>query len=158
MALGNRYGIDLGNVLSAESAIKSARLNIKSRELQQEKEGAGRALRKNVLDVKSNVLAEKELSKWEEHGLEGGYTEPTETLPQEEINRLSSIAPEVAGQIEQTAQAQQRQESLTKYYESKGVPKEEAVLRASGFNKDIETFNKEFQAKDKATQQSIKDN
>lgn len=158
MPIGSQYGIDMGNILSTESAIKSARLNRKGRELELEKETAGRGLRKNVLDIGTNVLKAKEFKAGQESGLEGPMEQPIETLPQEEINRLSSIAPTVAGDIRKQEQTRQRQDSLTKFYEAKGVPKEEALLRASGYNKDIDTFNKEFQLKDEATQNNIKDN
>jgi len=156
MPTGSQYGIDVGNILSTESAIKTARLNRKSRELKMEKEEAGTLLRKNVLDIGQNLLQSKEAMIAE--GIEGPAPKPLETLSQEEVNRLSSIAPIVAGDIEKAEKVKQRESSLTKYFESKGVPKEEAVLRASGYNKEIDTFNKEFQAKDKVTQQNIKNN
>ena len=100
MAMGNQYGIDMGNILSTESAIKTARLNQRGKQLEIDKIEAGNALRKNALDTKSNLKYTKEFEQFKEAGWVGDGLKPIETLPQEEVNRLSSIAPEVASNLE----------------------------------------------------------
>jgi hypothetical protein len=110
--LGNQYGINLSNILSTESAIKSARLNQKAKQLEIDKEEAGNALRKNVLDTGTNALNSKEAMIAQ--GIEGPAQKPIETMPQEEVNRLSSIAPVAAADIQKQAKAQAINKHLKK--------------------------------------------
>jgi len=126
----SRYGLDLGNILAQASNIKSARLDIQQKERKLDKQAAGDKLRANVFS-------------------EDG-------LPQEEVNRLSVLAPAVAKDIQATQQKTAQVESLTNYYMKRGLPKEEASLKATGYAKDIDTFDKEYRTKTKFEQEQIR--
>jgi len=128
----SRYGLDLGNVLAQASSIKSAQLGIKQREQELEKVEAGRKLRRNVL--------------------------APDGLPQEEVERLSVLAPGAAKEIKETQQYEQTIKNLTSFYEKKGQSKEEATLRATGYAKDIDTFDQEYRTKTKFEQEQIRTN
>ena len=59
MPTDNQYGIDLGNILSKSSNIKTARLNREKNQLALDKEKAGIKLREDELNKKSNILANR---------------------------------------------------------------------------------------------------
>ncbi len=150
MPTGNRFGIDLGNILSQASTIKSAKLQQEKYALLLKKEESGTKLKANVLAKRRNVLRAEETDESMQGGMEGGFAEQEPTLSEAEYREASSIAPEVVEQ-------QQQQQSLTKFYESQGATREEAKLRAQGFSSDINNFSKEFRLKTKEHQQIIKD-
>lgn len=141
MPAGSQYGIDVGNILSQSSNIRTARLNRERNQLALDKEKAGIKLREDELDRKSNLLAEEATDESMQGGMEGGYSEPIETLPQEEVNRLSAIAPEAAATIQKTKQDEANIANMTQFYVGKGDSKEEASLKAQGFAKEIQTAN-----------------
>jgi hypothetical protein len=152
--LGNQYGINLSNILSTESAIKSARLNQKAKQLEIDKEEAGNALRKNVLDTGTNALNSKEAMIAQ--GIEGPAQKPIETMPQEEVNRLSSIAPVAAADIQKQAKAQARQQALKKMYVAQGESEDVADYKSNMDIKDVTDFEKMYVEKDKVTQENIR--
>jgi hypothetical protein len=154
--MGNQYGLDMGNILSTESAIKSARLNQKAKQLEIDKEEAGNVLRKNYLDTATNTQKAKEFKIGQEAGIEGPMEQPTETLPQEEVNRLSAIAPDATANIQKQQQLQARQQSLKKMYVAQGESEDVADYKSNMDIKDVVDFEKMYVEKDKATQENIR--
>jgi len=140
MPAATPYGIDLGNILSQASAIKTARLNLEAGEMGMEEKKAGIKLRENELSKEANVLA-------------GDQDTMGILTPEEEI-KLRARAPEVAKDIQATQQTQ----ALARYFENRGATKEEATFRAGGFAKDLDDFSKEYRTKTEAEQQQIRNN
>lgn len=157
MSVANQYGINVGNILSQASNIKTARLNREKNQLALDKTKAGIALREDALDKKSNALAQENVDESLQGGIEGGYVEPIETLSQEEVNKLSALAPEVSREIAQTQQAQQQQQALKRMYMSKGETEEDATFKSSMDIKDVADFDKMYQTKDKIQKTQIRD-
>ena len=154
--LGNQYGINLSNILSTESAIKSARLNQKAKQLEIDKEEAGNALRKNYLDTSTNAQKAKEFKIGQEAGIEGPMEQPIETLPQEEVNSLSSIAPDATVSIQKQQKLQAMKQALKKMYIAKNESDDVSEYMSNMDIKDIVNFEKMYVEKDKITQENIR--
>jgi aspartate carbamoyltransferase regulatory subunit len=154
--LGNQYGINLSNILSTESAIKSARLNQKAKQLEIDKEEAGNALRKNYLDTSTNAQKAKEFKIGQEAGIEGPMEQPIETLPQEEVNSLSSIAPDATVSIQKQQKLQAMKQALKKMYIAKNESDDVSEYMSNMDIKDIVNFEKMYVEKDKITQANIR--
>jgi len=154
MPLANQYGVDLGNIFATESAIKTARLNRKAKGLAIEKEEAGRKLRKNALDKRLNKDQSKEsmIAK----GISGPEPKPFEALSAEEENRLSSIAPNVASQIQKTEQQQQQQEALKNMYIHQGDSEDIATYKSQLDIDDTVKFEKLYKSKNDEQKTNIR--
>lgn len=152
----------LKNVLATASTISSLKTASRNRELRDKRErgvDAGVKLRENTLNIQSNLLAKENVDESTQGGMENSFIQDEiETLPQEEVNKLKALAPEVSRELEESAQAKQMQQSLSKYYQGKGASKEESDLRASGFTKDIDNFSKEYRLRSEEEQVKIKNN
>ena len=157
MPATSQYGIDLGNILSQASNIKTAKLNRERNQLAMDKAKAGIALREDELNKQSNILAQESVDESMQGGMEGGYTEPIETLSQEEVNKLSALAPEVSQNIAKTQQAQAQKESMKRMYMAKGESEDDATYKANLDIKDVADFDKMYIAKDKAQKVQMRD-
>jgi len=150
MPTGNRFGIDLGNILSQASTIKSAKLQQEKNALLLKKEEAGTKLKANVLAKRRNVLRAEEADESMQGGMEGGFAEQEPTLSEAEYREASSIAPEVA-------KIQEEEAALAKFYEKQGVPKDEALLRSGKHGKAIREFKKEYLISPAHIQEAMED-
>lgn len=138
MPVANRYGLDVGNILSQASNIKTARLNRDANELALKEKQAGIKLREDYLDEQTGITKDE--------------------IPIDEKNRLMALAPDVAKDIQKNQQLASQQESLKKMYMSKGEPEEIAAYKSQLDVKDVMDFEKLYANKDKENQAQIRDN
>lgn len=153
MPTGTRYGIDVGNILSQASNIKTARLNRERNELALEKTKAGIKLRERDLKRRSDALVDESAQ-----GEGEGMFPIADEMPQEEVNRLQALAPDVAKDIAKTQQASKQTEALKRMYMAKGETEEDATFKSQLDVKDVIDFEKQYVDKDEANQALIRDN
>lgn len=156
MALANQYGIDLGNILSTESAIKTSRLNQRAKQLELDKAQAGNILRTNVLNKQENKKREAEFKAGQASGLEGPMEKPLDTLNAEDENKLMAIAPEATIELQKSQAMAQQQEALKRMYISQGESEEVAAFKSNMDVEDVVKFEKMYAEKDEKTQEAIR--
>jgi hypothetical protein len=153
MPVANRFGINLGEIQTQASNIKTAKLSREKNQLAVDRTKAGIKLRERALGKKSNALIDESAQ-----GEGEGIFPTAEELPQEEVNRLQALAPDVAKDIAKTQQVAAQTEALKRMYMAKGETEDDATYKSNLDVQDVADFEKIYTTKDKANQAQIRDN